>query len=316
MIYPWQTGMWKSVQQALQGDHLPHALLFTGEDGCGNAEFLHMLAQSLLCLTPDSVGMPCGQCRSCQVFGAQAHPDFIAVTLQEERQAILIEQIRELNYFLGLSRSYSPRRVVTIAPAERMNMNAANSLLKSLEEPAPNTHILLLTAHPATLLPTIRSRCQAMRLPLPTPETALTWLQQHSLQHEAETLLQAARGRPLEALALDSTDTLAQRQQWLQHLSQLLQGNGNIIEISAHWEKYDKTALLDWQFECLHTIAKQQSHATAALPVVLQIMRSHIQGKVLWEMQAGLLELKKLVTHPLNPRLFVESMLMLWQARY
>jgi DNA polymerase-3 subunit delta' len=222
MIYPWQANAWQVVQQAKSSDHLHHALLFSGEEGCGNEAFVHALGQSLLCLTPAADGGACGQCRSCQVFASQAHPDFMAVSVAEDKQSILIEQIRELNHFLGLSRSYSPRRVAIIAPAERMNINAANSLLKSLEEPAPDTHILLLTAQPASLLPTIRSRCQAISLPLPARHSAHGWLQAQGLQHAPELLLDAAWGRPLAALELDTTDTLVQRQKWLEHLLQLL----------------------------------------------------------------------------------------------
>ena len=323
MIYPWQQPVWDAVQRARQSDHLPHALLFTGEEGCGNETFLRALAQSLLCLAPlaepEQFGVACGQCRSCQVFAGQAHPDCMLVYLQEDRQSILIEQIRELNYFLGLSRSYSPRRLAVIQPAERMNVNAANSLLKSLEEPAPNTHILLLSSHPALLLSTIRSRCQTMRLPVPAPAMALTWLQQQALQHEPAMLLAAARGRPFAALELDTTDTLMQRIQWLQQLAQMITGEGNIVEISAQWEKYNKILLLDWQLDCVHGLLKQHhawgngTEMSIYLPD-LPIFMALNQGK-LWDIQTGLIGLKKLAIHPLNPRLFVESMLMLWQVK-
>lgn len=307
-LYPWQQPLWQSVQQARDHDHLSHALLFTGSDGCGNGAFIQTLAQGLLCLNPQQ-GFPCGQCRSCQVFGSRAHPDFASITLLDDKQSILIEQIRELNYFMGLSRSYSPRRVVVISPAERMNTNAANSLLKSLEEPAANTHILLLTSHPATLLPTIRSRCQSMRLPVPPYAEALAWLQQQHPQHDANMLLKAARGRPLEALALDTTDTLATRHQWLQHLKLVAQGQGSITEISAQWEKHDKTTLLDWQLDWVLALARP-SGLDASLDILYQL----IDSKRLWSIHEQLLELKKLATHPLNPRLMVESMLMLWQV--
>ncbi len=266
MRYPWQAHAWAGVQQAKTGDHLHHALLFSGEAGCGNEAFIQALAKSLLCLKPDAEGVACGQCRSCQVFASQAHPDFMLITLMEDKQSILIEQIRELNYFLGLSRSYSPRRVVVITPAERMNVNAANSLLKSLEEPAADTHILLLTAQPAALLPTIRSRCQSVRLPLPAHAEALQWLQQQPLQHPAEHLLETAWGRPLAALELDTTETLAQRKQWLEHLTQYAQGQGNITEISAHWEKFDKARLLDWQFSWLLALAQTKRERGCNLP--------------------------------------------------
>ncbi len=311
MTYPWQAGAWKTVQQMQTSNRLHHALLFTGEEGCGNEDFVLQLAESLLCNKPDNEGRACGQCRSCQVFTGKAHPDFLFVGLQEERQAILIEQIRELNHFLGLSRSYSARKLAVIAPAERMNVNAANSLLKSLEEPAPGTHILLLTSHPASLLPTIRSRCQVIRLPLPENSQALEWLSQQQLQHPAETLLRSARNRPLTALELDSTDILMQRTQWLQHLVQVAKGSGNITEISAHWEKFDKIILLDWQFESLLEMAKKEENHE---PFTAELQR-YISQNALWVIHEKLFELKQLATHPLNPRLFIESMLMLWQAR-
>lgn len=314
-VYPWQIPTWQRLQQAKADNHLHHALLFSGEEGCGNETFLAELANSLLCLNPASDGGACLQCRSCHVQAAQAHPDFMAVKLRDDKQSILIDQIRELNYFLGLSRSYSPRRVVIIQPAERMNVNAANSLLKSLEEPAADTHILLLTEHPALLLPTIRSRCQAVRLPLPTHQQALAWLQQHTLQHPIESLLETALGRPLAALTLDSTDTLSHRTQWLTHLTQCLQGQGNITEISAHWEKFDKVQLLDWQFTWLQMLLKQNAGCKNVLITSeLSHLYTLLNSRRLLSMYDKLLELKKLSTHPLNPRLFIESMLILWRA--
>ena len=317
MIYPWQTALWATLQRAREGDHLPHALLFQGEDGCGNEAFVQDLAQSLLCLNPTAAGHACQQCRSCHVLASQAHPDFMPVMLHEDRQAILVEQIRELNHFLGLSRSYSPRRVVIISPAERMNINAANSLLKSLEEPAADTHILLLSTHPGSLLPTIRSRCQQMRLPVPDSNAALQWLQQQTLQHPPEALLLAARGKPLTAFDLDSSETLGHYKEWLRHISECAQGQGSITAKSAQWEKFDKTLLLDWQLDAVNSLLKQALIAdSAGLPSELQSLGGAINKQRLWEIHTKLLAMKALAVHPLNPRLLIEDMLMLWQARY
>jgi DNA polymerase-3 subunit delta' len=312
MIYLWQYSVWHSVQQALQADHLPHALLFTGEMGCGNETFLQSLAQSFLCLKPNPDGFACGHCRSCQVYKAQSHPDFMAIGLQDERQAIVIEQIRELSYFLNLSRSYSPRRVVTLYPAERMNNNAANSLLKSLEEPSANTHLLLLSANPASLLPTIRSRCQVVRLPLPSTAQALSFLQSQQLTQPLAELLALAHGQPLTALALAKGESLTKRQQWLMHLQQIAQGQGNIVEISAYWEKYDKTLLLDWQLDYLLSQLKQAYQQ--ATPLSGEILHPLRNPPKIWRIYEDLLELKKRVNHPLNPRAFVEAQLMAWAA--
>ena len=315
MIYPWHTHAWQNVQQAKTNDHLHHALLFNGEEGCGNETFIQAVAKSLLCLKPLADGAACGHCRSCQVFMSDAHPDFMSITLLEDKQSILIEQIRELNYFLGLSRSYSLRRVVVIYPAERMNVNAANSLLKSLEEPSVDTHILLLTAHSALLLPTIRSRCQRVRLPLPAPAAALDWLTQQPLQHAAAQLLQSANGRPLAALALDTTDAMSQRQQWLEHLTQYVQGQGSITSTSAHWEKFDKVQLLDWQFAWILALLKQDIEQNSVVQEVeLQTLQHLLDKKRILHIYARLMELKKLATHPLNARLLLESMLTSWNS--
>ncbi|WMP17505.1 DNA polymerase III subunit delta' [Thiothrix lacustris] len=311
MIYPWQMQAWQSVQQAKMGNHLHHALLFSGEEGCGNEAFIQEVAKGLLCLKPLINGAACGECRSCQVFASDAHPDFMSIRLLEDKQSILIDQIRALNYFLGLSRSYSLRRVVVIYPADRMNINAANSLLKSLEEPAPDTHILLLTAHPAVLLPTIRSRCQRARLPLPAHADALEWLQQQVLQHPAEQLLLNTAGRPLAALELDVTDTLVQREQWLTHLTECVQGQGSITVISSYWEKFDKNQLLDWQLGWLLSLLKQGVGGEENSEV--RYMQSVLGQQGILHIYDKLLELKKLSTHPLNARLLLESMLVLWR---
>lgn len=311
MIYPWQASVWRTVQAARQRGQLPHALLFSGQDGCGNPAFIQALAQSLLCLHPQADGAACGECRSCRVFAAQAHPDHMAVSLLEDKQAILIEQIRELNHFLGLSRSYSPCRVATIQPAERMNVNAANSLLKSLEEPAPDTHILLLTAQPTQLLPTIRSRCQQLALPLPAWDDALAWLQAQQPAHPPADLLVAAGGRPLAALEYASNDMLQQQAQWLQHLMQWRHGQVALTDVSAHWEKFDRTLLLDWQLAWLCQYLGQCFGAGQANAAATRLF-AQLDTSQAWAIHAQLLELKKLAAHPLNARSFVEAMVVLW----
>ena len=317
MIYPWQKTVWNTLQQARSCDHLPHALLFKGEAGCGNDDFMQTLAQGLLCLQPLPDGMPCSSCRSCQVFAAKAHPDYWIVELQEDKQAIVIEQIRELNHFLGLSRSYSPRRIAVIQPAERMNTNAANSLLKSLEEPTANTHILLLTEQAASLLPTIRSRCQGLRLPTPPKSLSLQWLKQHTLQHEPESLLQLAHGRPLAALALDTVQTVSEHQQWLQHLGQVRLKQANLVDISSYWEKYDKNLLLDWQLDSLQKILKQTFFPSNREGLdELKTIQANLSQSQAWAIYDALLDLRKLANHPLNPRAFIESMLILWHPEY
>ena len=136
-VYSWQENQWQNYLKARAADHLPHALLLTGCDGIGKSEFATLLANSLLCEQVDSEGYACGECKSCKVKKSNAHPDFKHVGLPDGKQQIPVNAIRELTDFLILSRSYGGYRVVVISAADKMNINAANSLLKSLEEPPP-----------------------------------------------------------------------------------------------------------------------------------------------------------------------------------
>lgn len=316
-LYPWHHAAWQQLQQARESQHLSHALLFAGEDGCGHEAFVDALAASLLCSHPDKVtGLACGQCRNCQVLRANAHPDFKRVNLLEGKQAILIEQIRELNEFLSLSKSYSQRRVAIIYPAERMNTNAANSLLKSLEEPHEDTHILLLTASPSALLPTIRSRCQITRLPVPTSEQARSWLtaQLSDTTPPDEVLLRLklASGKPLYAETLNISEHQEQQTQFLDALVQLLRGEVAISHVSQQWEKFDKETFVGWQLVWLQQLIRESLSDAAPVDASLHALKTQLDPHQLWWLHDEMLLVRKLATHPLNARIFVENVLALY----
>lgn len=294
-MYSWHQALWQQLQQARQAKHLPHALLFAGAEGCGHETFIEYLAASLLCLTPSANGQACGHCRSCQVLAAQAHPDFIRIATADDKQTIGIDQVRGLSHFMELKCSYSPCRVALLAEANALNHHAANSLLKVLEEPAGQTHLLLFTTQLSQLLPTIRSRCQIFRMPLPAPDQAIAWLKIQQTIQEPAHLLTLASGKPLTALSLDSGEKLAQRELFLQQLQQLCQGVLTCSQISSHWEKQERAELLDWLLQHLQQQLRQQYREAPG-----------------WELYDRLVELKTLATHPLNARLFIENMLVLW----
>lgn len=305
--YSWHQTIWQQLQAARKQQHLPHALLFSGQTGCGHEHLVYAVAASLLCLQPDSEGYACKQCRSCNVFAAKAHPDFMLLETAEDKQVITVEQVRGLNRFLELSRSYSPNRVAVILNADTMNANAANSLLKSLEEPADNSYILLFTANMARILPTVRSRCQPLRLLQPTQAEALAWLQKQPLVQQASELLVLAGWRPLAAVNEDSGERLTQKTLFLNQLKSLLGSNSSIVELATQWEKYDRIELLDWQLTWIQQLIRQEV-GDSSVPNDTNYM----QPSKLWSIYDRLLELKTLATHPLNGRLFVENMLSLW----
>lgn len=195
--YPWQAAAWARLHALLAADRLPHALLVAGPGGTGEREFAVRAAQALLCSAPEDT--PCGTCPACRQFAAGTHPDAIRVEPPEADKAIPVDMVRALVARLGLTGR--GRKVALIDPAEAMNANAANSLLKTLEEPPGDSVLLLVSMRPGRLPATVRSRCQRITFGLPEPETACAWLDGQGVA-DAVTWLARAGGAPLLAREL------------------------------------------------------------------------------------------------------------------
>ena len=177
--YSWHEHCWDYFVRARTSSHIPHAILLTGENGIGKLALANKMAKSLLCMQPNiKTGRfeACNTCQSCKTYDSGANPDYTSVSLLQDKQQIGVDQIRELSEFLNYSRSFNTYRVVLLNPVERMNTNAANSLLKSLEEPASNTVLILIASQLSKILPTIKSRCQILSLATPTKSQSLEWL--------------------------------------------------------------------------------------------------------------------------------------------
>jgi DNA polymerase-3 subunit delta' len=173
-VLPWQTALAESVASRLDAGALPHALLIAGPAGWGELTFGNWLALTLLGLDAD------------RDAAALAHPDLR--WLSPEGAVIKVDAVREVVEFAHGTPQAGPRKVAVIADAHALNRNAANALLKTLEEPPTGTHLLLLSSHPGRLLPTIRSRCQGLEI-RPDPASARRWLEQRADGADLEQLL-------------------------------------------------------------------------------------------------------------------------------
>ena len=207
-----------------------HALLLTGPSGLGQYELGLALARAWLCDQPTPQGA-CGQCESCHGVNVRTHPDLCALMpetlsleldwpldestqkdLDEKKRKpskwIRVEAARQVVGFAQMTRSRGSTKVVLVYPAERLNVESANTLLKTLEEPQGDLRFVLATGAAHSLLPTIRSRCQTHALQWPDASEALAWLEQQAQAHgiksdaeQREVCLAAAGGRPSDALA-------------------------------------------------------------------------------------------------------------------
>ncbi|MDM5150007.1 DNA polymerase III subunit delta' [Aeromonas salmonicida] len=195
-MYPWLIPDWYALSQTAQAGRLGHAWLLLGDPGLGKEQLAERLARLHLCQQPDR-GEPCGQCHSCQLFDKGHHPDLGTVTI--DSKTIGVEAIREICARLQNSAQLGRGKVVIIPDAERMTESAANALLKTLEEPAGDSLLLLIASQVSRLLPTILSRCHKHVCQLPTEGETVRWLAEQG--HQA-TLAQVriCQGAPLRVL--------------------------------------------------------------------------------------------------------------------
>jgi len=176
---PWLKRAWQTVQSRIAEDRLAHALIIAGERGVGKRAWAEAVARLRLCERPANLeaGAPvaCGQCKQCQLFAAASHPD-VRVYAPEKSRMVKVDQIRALSSFAVASPQVAHHKVAIIDRADQLNINAANALLKTLEEPLPDVTLILLQESGRPVIPTIRSRCQTLAIPVPGDEDANRWL--------------------------------------------------------------------------------------------------------------------------------------------
>jgi DNA polymerase-3 subunit delta' len=237
-LYPWLAPAAARLRAAHEAGRLPPALLIHEAPGVGGMQLAVYATQLLFCTdnTP-----ACGRCSNCRRVAQAEHPDFIVVGPDPESKLgqISVDQVRAISEQLTLS-SYEGRgTVVVFQPADALNRNAANALLKTLEEPRKDAHVLLVTIAPSLLPATIRSRCQKLAVAAPDRETALAWLSTEAPAHSADwaAVLEVLGVAPVEALAADVRQILGIRADVRQLLHDARQGRIDVIRIAESWAK-------------------------------------------------------------------------------
>ncbi len=234
--YPWLAVPWQRLCSYLSSGRMPPALLLTGKRGLGKTLLAKTFAQRLLCRDPAS-RVPCGHCEGCRLVAAGTHPDFLVIEPEETGKPIKVEAIRALIARLALRTHFGGYRVVLMVPAHLMNRHAANSVLKTLEEPDAATVFLLVTEAPEVLPVTVRSRCQTISMALPARTALIDWLRGRGAGNQAETVCAIAGGAPFPAMELLNTDTVTRRRRVFESWAELAAGHADPVSAAATWEK-------------------------------------------------------------------------------
>lgn len=254
-LLPWQNQQWHRLLQQRQSDRVAHAYLLVGERGLGKKLFARQAAALLLCKEGEGE-LACGRCRSCQLLASNSNPDLLTVE-PEDSKVIKIDQVRQLADFASKTSHSNSRKVVILHNTEALNLNAANALLKTLEEPPGSTVLLLVSDNPGRLLPTLRSRCQRILFTVPSLETAGDWLRNKAASEEdLQEALSLAGNRPLLALELLTSEDRQARNTVLKALAAMLEGRVDPVEFAATGKTLGVEKIMEWLCQTTSQVLK------------------------------------------------------------
>lgn len=320
-MLPWHQSEFERLLANKAG--LPHAILLRGQQGIGKMAFARSLAQALLCETPAPSHAACGHCEACHWFMAGSHPDFrqiepeslVEAGMEEQgsdkkaSSQIGVEKIRQLYDFINISSHRNGPKIILLHPAEALNVNAANALLKNLEEPPPRTHFLLVSHRSHALLPTIKSRCRQLPLAAPERQLALEWLKSQEVSAPELALAQTGNS-PLLAMQLAEQDYWQARDVFLRHIGS---PRFDPLEVAEQIKDYPVPQVVSWLQKWSYDLAASKFLGTIRYnpdcEAALAATAKQADGLRILRFHREMVKLQRSVNHPLNARLFIEQLM-------
>ena len=314
---PWLRGAQHRLRSAFAAQRFPHSLLVLSNPGLGASDLANWITALALC--DSQAKRPCGVCASCQLLRADSHPDFHVVRIEEDAQQIKVDQVRGLIEELSLKSYRGGYKTGVIDGAEALNASGANAFLKTLEEPTPNT-VLIMIARPNHRLPaTISSRCLRLTLSPPAAEEAIAWLEAQPGGNAAAAPAWAAAlalsgGAPIEALEMDAAMVAGLDLDMRDALAQLARGAVDVTLLAERWIKSDPglriTWLENWITQRVHAALGAVTSAQSAEPVRLPAALLKPKIRALFELLDAARELRRLAPTGMNHQLALEALLL------
>src|SRR5271168_2552647 len=309
---PWLQHSQQRLRSAIDSGRLPHSLLLLAAPGLGAESLSHWITALTLCEHPSA--RPCDACASCRLLRSDTHPDVHVVRLEEDAQQIKVDQVRELIDSLALKSYRGGFKVGVIEGAEALNANGANAFLKTLEEPAANT-VLIMIARPNHRLPaTIASRCLRLTLRPPAAEAAIKWLQANtSAAHSWQAALALAGGAPLLALQLQAAGLAEIDADMKRSIGELANGSVDVTLLAERWAGSNPglriTWLENWITQCVHAGLGTSASRQTAEPIRLPAALLKPKMRALFQLLDAAREIRRLASTGMNQQLALEALL-------
>ena len=342
-ILPWLNTPWRRFTDQINQGRLPHALLLSGAEGLGKRQLAHALGQYLLCqqsrstttdMSGDCAQVACGHCDSCQLMAAGTHPDFYLIQpcvpekssskAKFPTRSIKIDAIREMCESLGQTSQLGGYRIAIIEEADHMGVNAANSLLKTLEEPGENTLIVLTTDRLNRLPITIVSRCQHIKIANPTFQEVADWLLQKTALPDKQTCFQVFQqnhAAPLRALKYVEEQSI--RDLLTEALTARLQQRSPLA-LAPKLAQENRQQLLGWMLDWVNDVIyltadinSERIVNPAHREVLTQLalaLQTPVASKRLFGLRDEILQLREQQSIALNLPLLWENLLISWDS--
>jgi DNA polymerase-3 subunit delta' len=317
MLAPWLAPAWNVLAEDLRTRRLHHALLFGGPRGYGKRALADAFVEAMLCTDRGADGYACGRCRSCLLVAAGSHPDLVRVTFElrddgRPRTEITVDQLRALGQRLAMASQFDGWQIAIVDPADAMTANAANALLKTLEEPARETVLALVADDPSRLPATIRSRCRSVDIATPSHAEALEWLREEGVPADAaEATLAASLGNPGQAREWAEDGGLALLAECRTDLAALSAARARPVAVAQRWaaDRPDRRLWL------AATLARDEARRLGAGEggALGLTARDEIPKLNVWFARAN--RARGLLSTPLRAELVLLDLLRAWPAR-
>ncbi|MCL4124032.1 UNVERIFIED_CONTAM: hypothetical protein GTU68_066244 [Idotea baltica] len=320
-VLPWHIS---SYERFIIQDELARAYLFYGAQGIGKKNLILNVIAYVFCENPSHLAV-CGECQSCHLIAADNHPDFFYLEPETLDIPIKIDQIRALINFVEKTPQLGKKKIVLISPTESLNLNAANALLKSLEDPPGNTFFFLLSHQLNRVLATIKSRCVLQYCAPASKQQGIDYLSEYLPAETANThkqLLYLAYSSPLLAVELFQQDILKQRALVVSDFKFFLKRQITAIQLAENWRNIPLIHLFDWFYDWAQRIViyqltqYEQQLGLDDMSKVIQYLAEKNSSETVFLIQDWLLcQRDKVIKQAnLNKLLLIERLLLQWSG--